>query len=549
MPEAVVGRTTEPQVPRLGAAAKRKGNDVVELQQEAGPAAPPAVRIDVTAAAAVAAPHLAPHRCRNVSGSTRPVGRLRATSGRAGCLWLRPRMAIELRHSCPLRWRRSAATAIRRCQRGGHALVCQWRRYGGVGPTIGRRLRRRCGCIGRSRRWLGTHRGAAAASLASRRRRGQRCHRRGARAANPARGFLCGPRCRRLAAAAVERVAAEGPRGFLCGPRWRRGCCHGRSCPPASAALRVALARPASPAKPPRPPALPAPLAPSPGPRLPPGAHLRARTAVAPGRSAAGRPAPAAPRAAPRSGAGPRATAVPVAARCRADRQRRSPPSAASGPRPAPACAQPAAPAREPPRPTTASPRACSCRSPAPPAPAAAPPPAPVPVAPAPAVALAPLPRSPKAPAPGAVPVAPGSSAAAAGAEPRSTVAVAARCWRSKVFCNCAAALRVSEPSCSRSRVPAVSAHRHGLDTAPGGAFAVAQFAHRVVEQAGAAEAQVQVARLDLAQVVEDGELQRLLVQDEGPGVRQQHLVGEPGEGGGEAGSGRGSHWGKYKHG
>ena len=50
----------------------------------------------------------------------------------------------------------------------------------------------------------------------------------------------------------------------------------------------------------------------------------------------------------------------------------------------------------------------------------------------------------------------------------------------------------------------------------------------------------MQVARVDLAQVVEDGELQRLLVQDEGPGVRQQDLVGEPGEGGGEAGSGRG---------
>ena len=87
-----------------------------------------------------------------------------------------------------------------------------------------------------------------------------------------------------------------------------------------------------------------------------------------------------------------------------------------------------------------------------------------------------------------------------------------------------------------------IGAQAHGLDTAPGGTFAVAQFVHRVVEQAGEAEAQVEVARLDLAQVVEDGELQRLLVQDEGPGVRQQHLVGEPGEGGGEAGGGRGSH-------
>ena len=60
MPETVVGRTADPQIPRLGAAAKGKGNDVVKLQQEAGPATPPAVRIDETAAASVAAPHLAP---------------------------------------------------------------------------------------------------------------------------------------------------------------------------------------------------------------------------------------------------------------------------------------------------------------------------------------------------------------------------------------------------------------------------------------------------------------------------------------------------------
>ena len=138
MPEAVMGRAANSEIPRLGAAAKREGNDVVELQQEAGPAAAPAVRIDVAAAAAVAAPHLAPHRCGNVAGSTRPAGRLRAARGRAGCLWLRPRTAIKLRRSCPLRRRRSAATTIRYCQRGGHALVgrrCRpWRRYGGVGP-------------------------------------------------------------------------------------------------------------------------------------------------------------------------------------------------------------------------------------------------------------------------------------------------------------------------------------------------------------------------------------------------------------------------------
>ena len=199
-----MGRTMQPQVPRLSAAAEREGNDVVELQQEAGPAAPPAVRIDVTAAATVAAPHRAPHWCRNVAGSTHPVGRLRTACGRAGCLWLRPRTAIELRGSSPLRWRRSVATAIRRCQRGRPALVCRrrrpWRRYGGVGSMIGHRLRQRSSGVGPRRRWLGTRRGADTASLAPRRRRRQRCHRRGAGAANPMRGFLRGQRCGRRGA-------------------------------------------------------------------------------------------------------------------------------------------------------------------------------------------------------------------------------------------------------------------------------------------------------------------------------------------------------------
>ena len=97
MPEAVVSSAIHTEISRLGAAAAREGNDVVELQQEAGPAAPPAVRIDVTAAATVAAPHLAPHGCGNVPGSALPVRRLRAASGRAGWRRLRPRTAIELR--------------------------------------------------------------------------------------------------------------------------------------------------------------------------------------------------------------------------------------------------------------------------------------------------------------------------------------------------------------------------------------------------------------------------------------------------------------------
>ncbi len=67
---------------------------------------------------------------------------------------------------------------------------------------------------------------------------------------------------------------------------------------------------------------------------------------------------------------------------------------------------------------------------------------------------------APKAPASGAGPVPPGSSFGASGGEPQSVAAVAVRCRRSKVFCNCAAALRESEPSCSRSRDPAVSEHR-----------------------------------------------------------------------------------------
>ena len=193
-----------PEITRLRSTAHRDRNDVVELQEEPRTAAPPAVRIDVTAAATVAAPHFAPHWCRNVPGSTRPVGRLRAASGGAGGHRPRPRSAIHLRRPCslrpcPLRWRRSVATAIRRGQRGRHALLWPWRRCGGVGPTIGHRLRQRS--IGaRRRRWLGTHRRAAAASLAPRWRRGQRCLRRGAGAANPARGFLRGPRCRRRGA-------------------------------------------------------------------------------------------------------------------------------------------------------------------------------------------------------------------------------------------------------------------------------------------------------------------------------------------------------------
>ena len=189
---------------------------------------------------------------------------------------------------CPLRWRRSVATAIRRCRRGRHALVCRRRRYGAAGLAIGHRLRRRSSGAGRRRRWPGTHRGAAAASLAPRRRREQRCHRRGAGVANPARGFLCGQRCGRRGAATGARALRRRHSGLLLRFPLRR-----RSRPACRPLLRLRLRRLARAC-------LPAP------------ASAPARPA-APGRSAAGRPAPAAPRAALPSGAGPRATAVPAA--------------------------------------------------------------------------------------------------------------------------------------------------------------------------------------------------------------------------------------------
>ena len=321
---------------------------MVELQQEAGAAAPSAVRIDVTAAAAVAEPHLAPHGCGDVAGSARPVGLLRAASGAAGGRRPRARTAIERRRTCRLRWRRSVATAIRRCQRGRPALIRRrrrpWRRYGAAGPTVCHRLRRRSSGAGRRRGWPGTHRGDAA-SLAPRRRSGPHCRRRSAGVASPAPGFLCGQRCRRRSAATGARAFRRRHSGLLLRFPLRR-----RS-PPARRPIRrlrlrcLALA------------CLTAPTS-APAPRV---VALQA---------VLDQPLHELPRA---SGAGPRATAVPEAARSRADRRSRSPPSAPSGRRPEPAGDRPAAPAREPPRPTTASPRGCSCRSPAPPAPAAAP--------------------------------------------------------------------------------------------------------------------------------------------------------------------------------
>ena len=79
-----------------------------------------------------------------------------------------------------------------------------------------------------------------------------------------------------------------------------------------------------------------------------------------------------------------------------------------------------------------------------------------------------------------------------------------------------------------------LAAQAHGLDTAPRGGLRVMQLAHGVVEQAGVAAAQIEAPSVDLAQVVEDAELQRLLVAGEHPGLLQQHLIGEHGDGGEE---------------
>ena len=169
-----------------------------------------------------------------------------------------------------------------------------------------------------------------------------------------------------------------------------------------------------------------------------------ARAAVVPGRSGPVPPAPGAPRADPASGAGPRATAARAAAPTPADTRRRSPPSAPGVRRPAPAAARPAPPAPDPPRPASASPAGCSCRPPAPPTPAA------------------PRRREMRSAARMAPPSnrSAGPHSAAAPAASATGAQLRLRSLRSKAFCNCAAVLRLSEPSCSRSRAPEVSAHR-----------------------------------------------------------------------------------------
>ena len=74
-------------------------------------------------------------------------------------------------------------------------------------------------------------------------------------------------------------------------------------------------------------------------------------------------------------------------------------------------------------------------------------------------------------------------------------------------------------------------AQPHRLDAPPGGGRRVAQFVHHVVEQTAVPARQVEEARLDLAQVVEDQDLQRLLVAGELHGLRQEEVVGKRGNG------------------
>ena len=81
-------------------------------------------------------------------------------------------------------------------------------------------------------------------------------------------------------------------------------------------------------------------------------------------------------------------------------------------------------------------------------------------------------------------------------------------------------------------------AQPHRLDAAPSGSVAVTEFAHRVLEQAGKAEGQIQAAPLKLAQVVDhdhfevlfDGRqlldpLQQTLIGKRGHGRRNRHVL------------------------
>ena len=89
-------------------------------------------------------------------------------------------------------------------------------------------------------------------------------------------------------------------------------------------------------------------------------------------------------------------------------------------------------------------------------------------------------------------------------------------------------------------RVRLIGAQLHGADAPSCGRVAVTELAHRVVEQAGEASLQIQAARLDLGQVVDDGALQVPFVADQVPGLPQELAVGEGADGGRDGGPGGG---------
>ena len=116
-----------------------------------------------------------------------------------------------------------------------------------------------------------------------------------------------------------------------------------------------------------------------------------------------------------------------------------------------------------------------------------------------------------------------------------------------KAACNCAAASRVSEPSQSRSRTPSILVHSFmGVDPAPGGGVAVAERALHVVEQAGEAAAQVHAAGFDLAQMIDDEDVDLVIEASQLAGLLQELVVGEAGYSGGDVGVQRGSRHRKY---
>ena len=96
------------------------------------------------------------------------------------------------------------------------------------------------------------------------------------------------------------------------------------------------------------------------------------------------------------------------------------------------------------------------------------------------------------------------------------------------------------------ARPVGLAAQPHRLDPPPGGGRGVVQFVHHVVEQTAVRAAQVEAAHLDLAQVVEDQDLQRLLVPRKLPRLRQEEVIGERGDGGPEGGTSRITHTHKY---